>query len=173
VVAINSTSSENKVTFRWTYIVLPALFLLISLILTAIFYPRLPAEAAYHFQNGSPDKWLGRGTLTVWLLVPQIILTLLGFAVVRAALLTARFWPAEGSPLTGVLPVMGNIVALPQLILLFAMAHIFLYNAYQIKLIPLWVFAIIVMVLGGVILGIFFIRTARHIRRRHGNSLRE
>ena len=52
---------------------------------------------------------------------------------------------------------MGNMVALPQIILGFAMLDIFLYNAYQIDILPLWIFALIVLVLGGIILGVFFI----------------
>jgi len=53
------------------------------------------------------------------------------------------------------------------------MLDVFLYNAYQIRLIPLWVFALIIMVLGAIILGIFFIQTIRQFRRLHGKSLQE
>ncbi len=53
---------------------------------------------------------------------------------------------------------MGNMVALPQIILCFAMLDIFSYNSYQIHIMPLWVFALIIMGLGGIILGVFFIR---------------
>ena len=51
---------------------------------------------------------------------------------------------------------MGNMIALPQVILCFAMLDIFSYNSYQIRLMPLWVFALIVMGLGTIISGIFF-----------------
>ena len=61
---------------------------------------------------------------------------------------------------------MGNIIALPQIILTFAMLDIFLYNAYQIRLIPLWIFTLIIMVLGMVVLGTFFFQTARQSRRQ-------
>jgi len=60
---------------------------------------------------------------------------------------------------------MGNMVALPQIILTFAMLDIFLYNAYQVHLIPLWVFALIVIIAGGVILGTFLIQALRQFRR--------
>jgi uncharacterized membrane protein (DUF485 family) len=68
---------------------------------------------------------------------------------------------------------MGNLMALPQIILLFAMLDIFLYNAYQIKLIPFWVIALVVMVLGGIILGVYFIRTSQKFRRLQGTNLKE
>ncbi len=56
---------------------------------------------------------------------------------------------------------MGNMIALPQIILCFAMLDIFSYNSYQVHIMPLWVFALITMGLGGIILGIFFIRAIR------------
>jgi hypothetical protein len=61
---------------------------------------------------------------------------------------------------------MGNMLALPQIILTLAMLDIFLYNAYQIRLIPLWVSAVIIMVLGLVILGVFFFQTIRQARHQ-------
>jgi uncharacterized membrane protein len=165
-------SQENN-NLRWTYIALPAMILLLSLILTAIFYTLLPAEVAYHFRSGEPDRWLGRSAIVAWLVIPQACCTLLAFAVVSTALLSVRFWSAGATPLKQVLPVMGNMVALPQVILLFAMLDIFLYNAYQIRLIPVWVFTVIIMALGGIVLVAFFIRTTRQFRYPHGKSLQE
>jgi uncharacterized membrane protein len=179
VVAINPTesaniaSSENNISFRWIYIILPAVFLLLSIVLTAFFYHRLPSEVAYHFSGGAPDSWTGRSAIITWMLVPQFLLTLLSFAIVRTAIFGTRYVSAEGTPLKKLLIVMGNMAVLPQLILIFAMLDIFLYNAYQIRLIPLWVFALIVMLLGAVILGIFFIQTIWQVRRLRGKSLRE
>ena len=56
---------------------------------------------------------------------------------------------------------MGNMVALPQIILCFAMLDIFSYNSYQIHLMPVWIFALIIMVIGGIILGIFLFQAVR------------
>ncbi len=171
--SVNKTNPENKIAFRWTYIVLPAVFLLLSLILIAFFYRLLPSDVAYHFQGNSPDRWLSRGAFIAWLFLPQFFFTLLAFAVVRIVLLGARYWPSEDTPLNKLLPVMGNMVALPQIILLFAMLDILLYNTYQIKLIPLWVVTLIVMILGGIILGVFFIRTISQFRRQQSKNLQE
>ena len=169
----NETNTENEVTFRWTYIMVPAVLLLLSLILTTVFYRLLPTEVAYHFQNGTPDRWISRTAIIAWLVIPQVFCTLFAFTIVRTAIFTTRYWSAEGTPLKKFLPVMGNMVILPQVILIFAMLDIFLYNAYQIKLMPLWVFALIVMVLGGLVLGILLIQTYRQFRRLHSKSLRE
>ena len=48
-------------SFRWKYILLPVAILSLSIILAAYFYHLLPVAVAYHFEDGSPDKWMGRG----------------------------------------------------------------------------------------------------------------
>jgi len=173
VVNINSELTENKIRLRWTYVVLPVSLFVISIILAACFYPLLPDEIAYHFQNDSPDKWLSRGTFLGWMIVPQVFFTILAIIIVRITMLTSRYLPQYRSPLPGLLPIMGNMVALPQIILIFAMLDFFLYNAYQIKLVPLWVFTLIVLVLGAVVLIILFIRALRRYRQERINVRRE
>jgi membrane-bound ClpP family serine protease len=67
--------------------------------------------------------------------------------------------------------LMGNMMALPQIILGFAMLQVFSYNAYQIQLMPLWAFALLVMGLGGIILGVFFTLAVRQVwRPRRSNQ---
>ena len=164
--------AEKNISFRWTYIILPALILLLSIILAACFYGLLPPEVAYHFEDGSPDRWMSRGALIAWLVIPQFILVFIGVVISGGTtILSAKFQPAEDTPLRKILSIMGNMVALPQIILTFAMLEIFLYNAYRIHLMPLWVFVVIVMVLGGIILGIFFIQALRQLRGLPGKSL--
>lgn len=167
------TSPDNTLAFRWIYLAFPAAILLISLVLTAVFFNLLPDEVAYHFQDDTPDGWLNRSAIIAWLVVPHIFLVLLAFAVVRVALMTTRHWQTEGTPINRLLLLMANMVTLPQIILIFAMLDIFLYNAYQIKLIPVWVFAVIVLVLGGILLGIIFVQTARQLHRLHGKGSQE
>jgi len=100
--------------------------------------------------------------------LPQLLLTLLAGAITWGiAKLGARFMQPES---TGIKPeriilLMGNMVTLPQIILCFAMLDIFSYNSYQIHLLSLWVFALIVMVVGGVIIGIFFLQAIRQVQR--------
>ena len=159
------TTPGEKIIFRWRFIALPAAVLLLALALTAFFYGRLPAEAAYHFENGTADRWMGRGALVAWLVLPQFILTLLAWATVSgAAFISNRFQPVNRAWVERILMLMGNMIAQPQIILGFAMLDIFSYNAYQIHLIPLWVFAVIVIGGGGILLGIFFTRAIRLVR---------
>jgi hypothetical protein len=56
------------------------------------------------------------------------------------------------------LKIIGNMVAMPQIILLLATLDIFLYNLNQVHLLPVWLMVLIVLGLGGIILSIFFIR---------------
>jgi len=151
-----------SLSFHWSYIVLPASILLLSVILIVFFYQRLPAEVGYHFESdGSPDRWLSRGAIVLWMLLPQLFLTLLAGAITWGiSRLSAMFRQPESTWVKPehVLLLMGNIIALPQAVICFAMLDIFSYNSYQVHLIPVWVFAVIIMVLGGIFLGIFFIR---------------
>jgi uncharacterized membrane protein len=147
--------------------------LIITLVLTAVFYFRMPEQVACHFQNGAADNWLSRGSFITWMLVPQVIFTLLAFIIVRVTLLGANYWPVDSILARKILPVMGNMVALPQAILTFTLVQVFLYNAYHIKLIPVWVFALIVLIAGGIVLGAVFVQAIRQARRQRTNSLQE
>lgn len=155
--------------FRRGYIVFPIAILLLSLVLTAIFYSRLPVKLAYRFQgDGSPDRWLNRNQIILAMLLPQLILTLVAGATTWGVTrLSGRFQPPQQTGIkTGrIIWLMGNMMALPQIVLSFALFDIFLYNSYQIHIMPLWVFAVIVMGAGGIVLGIFFLRVVRESRR--------
>ena len=163
--AAKEAKKAERLPFHWSYIILPLVLLLVSIILTAYFYPRLPAEVAYNLRPGdSPDKWLGRGAITAWMLVPQLFLALVAggitWGVTRLGIATRQPEGARLKP-ERVLSFMGNMFALPQIILAFAMLDIFSYNSYQVHIMPLWVFALIVMGVGAIILGIFFILAIR------------
>jgi uncharacterized membrane protein len=159
------TAKGGTLPFRWRYIIAPIAILVLSVILTAFFSPRLPPEVAYHFApDGSPDKWLSRGGAIAWAVAPQFFLTLLAGAITWGTIkLSTRAGQLEGAWIKPerLLSIMGNMIALPQIILLFAMLNIFSYNSYQTQLMPVWIFALTIMVLGGVILGIFFIQAIR------------
>ncbi len=154
--------------FRWRYIALPVFFLLLAIGLVIFFYPKLPGEVAYHFRDSLPDRWTGRGAATAWLLVPQFLLTGLGVAIVMGVIrLGSRFQSTAGKRSETLLLLMGNMVALPQTVLAFAMLAIFSYNSYGLYLMPLWLFAIIAMGLGGIVLGaLFFLAIQQALARK-------
>ena len=162
----------NQIRLRWTYIILPLAFLALSIVLAAVFYGRLSPQIAYHFNGAKPDRFLNRGAFIGWMIAPQFLFTLLSFLFVRIILLGARFWPADSTPLLRLLPVMGNMLAIAQIIIFIAMLQFFLYNVYNIKPFPLWIIAIIILALGGIILGIIFAKTIRQAKQ-HGKIDRE
>jgi hypothetical protein len=134
--------------------------------LTAYFYHLMPAEVAVHFENGLPDSWLSPQMTIVLALIPQALLALIGLALAWVTTrMMARSWP-EGTKTNpaAIVAIMGNMVALPQIVLGFAMADIFVYNAYQVHLPALWIVALIIMVVGGVIIGVVFTRAIRRER---------
>ncbi len=159
----------GRLPFRWGYIILPIAILLLSIVLTAYFYRLLPAEVAYHFIDSSPDGWLSREMIIVWLLVPQLLLVLLaggiGWGMTK---LGALFRASEG---TGTKPeriisLMSNMMALPQITLCFAILSIFSYNTYQIY-IPVWVLLLVILGLATIALGtllvLFFLKARRKL----------
>jgi len=153
--------------FRWRYIALPLVLLILSIGLIIYFYPRLPQDLAYHFKDGLPDRWLNRGAVIAWLLAPQSLLTGLGAAVVLGVMkLENRVQLTADKRAETMLLLMGNMVALPQLVLTFTMLTIFSYNAYGVYLMPLWILAVIVMGLGGIILGVLFFLALRQALAR-------
>jgi uncharacterized membrane protein len=180
VTVINTTDLISKVDdkqvklFRWTYFALPLGLLLLSVILTAFFYSLLPSEVAYHFNGDLPDKWIGRGAAIAWLIVPQFFLVFIGITLSGiGSVISRRYELADISYVRRILMTMGNMVALPQIILIFAMLDIFLYNAYEIRLLPLWVIIIAVLLIGTIILGIFFLQTLRNSRRSGVSNIQE
>jgi len=154
--------------FRFRYIALPVFFLLLAIGLTIYFYPKLPGEVAYHFRDSLPDRWIGRGIATAWLLVPQFLLTGLGAAVVLGIMrLGDRFQQTANKRAETMLLLMGNMVALPQIVLAFTMLAVFSYNSFGIYLMPVWVIALIVTGLGVIILGaLFFLAIQQALARK-------
>ena len=165
---MKSTTAKSIFAFRWRYVGLPLIFLLISVILVAVFYNRLPFQVAYHFSSdGSPDMWAIPGLFVFWALLPQFLLTL-GAAVVTwvISILARRFLDPAAALVKPqrIMLIMGNMVAIPQLIIIFAMLDIFRYNSNYTHFRPsVLVFALIVMVVGGVILSAFFVQTMRQV----------
>jgi len=154
-------------SFPWKAAILPLVVLLLVVVMVVFFFNKIPQEAGSRFtSDGIPIDWTTRGTLVIWALLPQILLSLLAlmvcWGVTRIGSL-ARSAEEAGIKLDSLLLAMGNMIALPQLILGFAMLNTFGYNAYQTRLVPLWAVVLIIIIAGAVILGAFFITTIRKV----------
>ena len=88
-------------------------------------------------------------------------------------MMTSRYLPEDDSPLRNLTTLMGNMLALPQIILTFAMIDFFLYNVHQINLISMWIITLIVLILGLFVLGVFFIRAIQQSRRLREKTRQE
>ncbi len=156
-----TTKRAEGLPFRWSYIIVPLAILLLSIILSAYFYHLLPTEVAAHFElDGTPDRWLSREMTMVWVLMPQLFFVLLAGAIAWGITKLGILFRQTGS--TWVRPerivsFMGNLVALPQLIVCFAMLDIFSYNSYQTHIMPVWIFLLAILGLVTIALGVFWV----------------
>ena len=159
---VNRTPAP-RAAFRWSYIVLPIAILIISIILALVFYPQLTDQVSYRFNaDGSARSLLSRQMFTLFMLAPQLFLAFAALAVTwGAARLAPSLEQAGAIRSERILPLMGNMVALPQLVLAFVMLDVFSYNIHQTHLMPVWLFALVIMLIGGVVLTVLFVRAVK------------
>ena len=155
--------------FRWSYIVAPLAIFLLSIILSAYFYHLLPTEVAVHFElDGTPDRWLSREMTMVLVLMPQLLLVLLAGAIAwgitKLGILSGQTGSTWVEPET-IVSFMGNLVALPQLVVCFAMLDIFSYNSYQTHIMPMWIFLLAILGLVTIAVGMFVVFIFSKARR--------
>ena len=163
----DSVNTEGP-AFRWKYIILPIALLFLSILFSAYFYHLLPAEVAYHFESdGTPDRWFSREMAMVWALVPQFFFALLAAVIVlgitKSGLLSG-IMENTTIKLERILSFMGNMIALPQFIICFAMLNIFSYNSYQLHIMPMRIFLFTILGLATIALVLllaFIFRKAR------------
>ena len=169
----NNKDEKNEtvmLTFRWKYVGLPLAILLLMFLLTGIFYPQLSDEVAYRFNlNGSPENWVSRQIVLLLAILPQLVLFITAIAITWGTLKAGRSIGQITSALKpeGLLALMGNLVALPQIIFGFVMLDVFVYNIASNHIMPIWLFALIIMMAGGIFLVIFFFKA---FKRTHNNN---
>lgn len=151
---------------RPSYIIGPLVILLLSLGLGVYFYPLLPDELAYHFTlDGTPDGWLSREMTMFWMFVPQFVFFLLALGISWGAVwLSRKFGQTRGSGVEVIILFMGNLLAIPQLLLCFAMVNIFSYNLLQRHLMPIWAFFLLAFGLVTAALAIFLVYVFSRLR---------
>jgi uncharacterized membrane protein len=172
--SVGQETAPDELTFHWRYITLPLVILMLSIVLATYSYHLMPAEVAYRFGiDGAPQNWFGRQSYLLLVILPQLLLVLAAIVVTWSTSRLGRSFAQAASTLNleRVALVMGNMVILPQVVLAFVMLDIFSYNVYSMHLIPIWLFTLITMTLGGILLTIFFIQVYRQSRiSADGNS---
>ncbi len=158
-----AAKSGGKSGVPWSYFILPLVILLVSIIITAYFYGKLPHAVVWHL-NSVNSPAISRNQIVLWAIVPQLLLTLLAIVIAYGTTkINDLFNQASesGLKLDTILMVMSNMVVIPQLILVFAMLNIFSYNAFQTHIGFIWWISLIIIFVGIVLLSIFFVRLIR------------
>lgn len=160
--AASQEKREEKAGFRWNHILLPLSILVLSIIIAFVFYGKLPDQVV------TRNTLVNRGVIMIWAILPQILLTLMSVTIAWGTSKIHLLIP-ENEPgairIETVMAVMSNMVAIPQLILFFVMLDIFTFNAFEKHISFLWAFTLSIILIGIVILGVFFIRTIRTVRK--------
>lgn len=151
--------------FRWSYVAMPIAVTGLTIVLTVIFYGLLPEQVAYRLQD-DPGALVGRGALSAWLIVPQVLFTLGSFGLVKLVLAAARYAAGDTALILKIVPLVGNMTTIVQLVILLAAIQIFLYNTYEITSGPLWAPAVAVLALGAIFLAARFAGYYRQARRQ-------
>jgi len=156
---------DSKYCFTFKNMALSAAVALISLVITLIFLPQLPDELAYRFSSiGEPVNWASANTVILVSLFLQALFLGLGWLtgkLVFRMLLATRPLAATIKKGLNLAVVCSNMVALPQVILAFLAADIFSYNVSGVHLMPAWLFIVITMIAGGIIIALNFIKIMR------------
>ena len=165
-----AVDKTERLNLRWNYIALPVIIFLLSIPLAVYCYYHLPTEVAISFRSDRPPgMWLSRETAVALFLAPQLFLTLLAIAttwgITRLNFIISRESSLQ-SKQKRIFALMGNIFVLPQLVLCFAIIYIFSYNSYQIHIMPMWIFLLVILGLATIALGVLLVLILSRAKRQ-------
>lgn len=155
------TPVKKCLTFEWKYITLPLIIFFISFIMAAIFFFQLPDQVAYRFTAlGAAESWMGKTAITAIMLGVQFVIIVMVILIVKAIV---GFGQAIEQTSSNFNPdrfmlLIGNIAALPQLVLAVVMFDIFSFNVVDKHVLSIWLIILILAISGAVILTAFFIK---------------
>jgi hypothetical protein len=151
----------SQLRFKLGYAALPLLTLAVSVIVAVWLGPKLPGDAAFNFGGGdAPAGFFSRGAVLGITLGLQVAIAL---PVILVSWVTLRLRSGDvedgdrdAEKLDRVLLMVTNLVALPQMLLLFALTEILSYNIYGAHLLPGWGYGAAVLVTGALFLALLF-----------------
>lgn len=154
----------------WQATLAPLLILVVSVISSAIFYHSLPVEVAYRFTtSGLPAGVMEKANVIGLMLGGQVLLLLLAVGITWAA--NRAFHSVTPTMvLRRAFIFMGNILAVPQLVLAFLMANIFIYNVYQHEPMPAWIIVATALIAGAIGIILFLIMVTRGMKETRKRS---
>jgi uncharacterized membrane protein len=155
----NSTTPD-PLKFRVSFIALPLICLLLTVILSAIFYGQLPDKVIFRFDlHGNPSgDPIAKASLILLMVGIQVLFTLIAFqstsALGRVQVLRDNVDKFLFSP-TRLLALMGNMPAIIQAIMVYILIDAIVYAKNADHIIPLWIFSVATLVIGGAIVLIY------------------
>jgi uncharacterized membrane protein len=158
--------------FRWSYVAIPIFLLLFCLAVAAIVHPSLPESVAYRFSSaGVPTSFLPRAAFTAIMLGAQAFITL---AVVGLAFGIVSFGrrmlgkSALAFNVHGMIWLMTNMLALPQIILAFILLDSSFYALQGSHIMAPWLFSLITVGLGSLVILFVFVQVFKQATRDPG-----
>lgn len=155
----NSTPND-PLKFRLGFILFPLICLLTVIAMSAVFYGQLPDTVYYRFNmdgdpSGSP---LAKGSFLILMIGLQALLTFIAYfttsAIGNIQTIRDNVDKFLFSP-TRLLKLIGNMPAIIQVILAYLFVDAIVYSKQTDHIMPLWVFAIGTLVIGGIIVLIY------------------
>jgi uncharacterized membrane protein len=156
-----NTTVKTGLSFEWKYITLPMIIFITSIIIAAMFFFQLPDQIAYRFNSaGSAESWMGRVTVTAIMLGLQFVIITMVILVIKTIIGFAKTIEQSSSGFNPdrFMLLIGNIAALPQLVLAVIMFDIFSFNVVEKHVLSIWLLILIMAISGVIILSVFFIR---------------
>ena len=158
--APQNSTTPDPLKFRLTFIALPLVCLALTVVLSAIFYGQLPDKVNFRFNlDGNPSgDPIAKGLFLLLMVGIQALFTFIAFqatsAIGRVQVLrdnVDKFW---FSP-TRLLALMGNMPAIIQAIMAYILIDAIVYAKNADHILPLWVFSVATLAIGGIIVLIF------------------
>ena len=152
-----SQSAPNPLKFRLSFVALPLAVLLLVAVLSAIFFTQLPDEVYFRFDTSGAPSGNPIAKASLVMLMVGIQLALFGIAYIATRSIGGvqlfrdnvnNFW---FNP-TRLLTLMGNMPVIIQLILAYVLVDAIVYATQSDHLMPLWLFAVLTLVIGGIVI---------------------
>ncbi|AKG53733.1 hypothetical protein DGWBC_1078 [Dehalogenimonas sp. WBC-2] len=150
----------DPLKFRLSFIILPLIITLLTAILSVIFFNRLPEAVYYRFDTGGVPSGnaVTKGTFLIMMVGIQGILLAVAYFATASISRVQTFRDNVGNfwfnP-TRLLTLMGNMPAIIQFIIGYVLIDAIVYALQSDHLMPLWLFAVITLVIGAILILIF------------------
>lgn len=164
---------QKALRFRWSFVIIPLIVFVISVIMAAVFIPLLGDTVLLRFSDNGSAREISKAGLLTLLLAPNVLFTLISLALVRLLMAGSKNWDTETSFITRVVPLLGNMPGLVQAVVVAAVLQICLYNIYNVSIGPFWVYAVIIMAAGAVFLGVQLNSLLKASKQLKENSIQE